>query len=114
MYLQSGRCIPWRSAIKSRIYTKSAAMKAIYKSKEWFSVWSGLFSFMIAMAETKQDEYSHFSKKGWADYLLGQGAQITWLKSVMNSMVLNFSADVIRSGVFVHLSAQSPLHPTVT
>ncbi len=46
---------------------------------------------MIAMSEGKENEvhdYSHLSKKGWADYLFEQGFQITWLESVMDSMVL--------------------------
>lgn len=54
---------------KSHSY-EGAAMKAICKSKEWFSVWMGLFSYLIAMAETKQNEvhnYSYLLKKGWAD-----------------------------------------------
>ena len=90
-------------------------MKAIHKSKEWFAVWTGLFSYMIAMAETKENEvhdYSYLSKKGWADYLLEQGSQITWLESVINSMLFNFSADFERSGAFTHLSTQSSLQPS--
>ncbi|KJA26032.1 hypothetical protein HYPSUDRAFT_107106, partial [Hypholoma sublateritium FD-334 SS-4] len=59
---------------------ESAAMKSIHKARDWFSVWMGLLSFLIAMAETKEHElrdYPHLSKKGWADYLLEQ-AQATY------------------------------------
>ncbi len=61
----------------------------------------------------KVHDYSHLSKKEWFDYLLEQGSQITWLESVINSMVFNFSADFMRSGTFIHLSTQRSLQPPV-
>ena len=96
---------------------EGAGMRAIYKSQKWFSVWLALFSFLIAMAETKENElhdYEHLSKKEWADYLLSKGAEITWLESVINSAVFRFDAEVIRSGTFLHLSAQSFFQPSVS
>ncbi|KJA14962.1 hypothetical protein HYPSUDRAFT_121599, partial [Hypholoma sublateritium FD-334 SS-4] len=63
---------------------EGVAMRSMRKAREWFSVWSALFSYMIAMAETKENElhdYAHLSKKGWADYLLERGAELTWLES---------------------------------
>ncbi len=107
---------PFAFGYKKSHSHEDAAMKAIHKSKEWFAVWTALFSYMIAMSEVKENEvhdYSHLSKKGWADYLYEQGFQITWLESVMDSMVFDFGADLIRSGAFIHLSNQSSLQPPV-
>ena len=59
---------------------EDAAMRSIFKSKEWFSVWLGLFSYLIATAEGKENElhdYEHLSKKGWADFLVEKGAERT-------------------------------------
>ncbi|KJA23416.1 hypothetical protein HYPSUDRAFT_111787, partial [Hypholoma sublateritium FD-334 SS-4] len=76
---------------------ENAIMKSIHKARDWFSVWMGLLSFLIAMAETKEHElhdYAHLSKKGWADYLLEQGAERTWLESLINSQVFRFEPGV--------------------
>ncbi len=96
---------------------EGAGMRSIHKSQKWFAVWLALFSFLIAMAETKENEvhdYEHLSKKGWADYLFSKGAEITWLDSIMNSAVFRFDAKAIRSGTFLHLSAQSLSQPPVS
>ncbi len=88
---------PFAFGYKKSHSHEGAAMKAIHKSKEWFAVWTALFSYMIAMGETKENEvhdYLHLSKKEWLDYLLEQGFQITWLESVINSMVFNFGPEI--------------------
>ncbi|KJA28283.1 hypothetical protein HYPSUDRAFT_197188 [Hypholoma sublateritium FD-334 SS-4] len=95
---------------------ESAAMKAIHKARNWFCVWMGLLSFLIAMAETKEHElrdYPHLSKKGWADYLLEKGAERTWIESLINSEVSCFRPNVVRSGTFLHLIAQDSFQPSV-
>ncbi len=101
---------------KKSHFRQDTAMRSIQKSKEWFSVWVALFSFLIATAEHKEHEvhnYEHLSKKGWADYLVAKGAEMTWVQSVINSVVFCFEAHVVRSGAFIHLSAQGPLQPSV-
>ena len=81
---------------------EGAAMRSIHKSKEWFTIWLGLFSYLIATAEAKENElhdYEHLSKKGWADFLVEKGAERTWVESVINSGVFRFDADIRELGV---------------
>ncbi|KJA13949.1 hypothetical protein HYPSUDRAFT_150974, partial [Hypholoma sublateritium FD-334 SS-4] len=59
--------------------------KVITKSRDWFSVWVALLSFLIARAEDKQREVQHFpnlAKKSWYDFLLEKGVERTWLDSL--------------------------------
>ncbi len=90
--------------------------RVIKKSRDWFSVWVALLSFVIARAEYKENElkmFPHLAKKNWRDYLLEKGVEMTWLDSLASSVVCSFHSDTTRTGIFLHLPAKDMFQPSV-
>ncbi len=88
----------------------------INKSKDWFSVWVALLSYLIAKAESKEYELQSFpglAKKSWYNYLLEKGVERTWLDSLASSVTCRFHPDTIRTGIFLRLPVKDSFQPSV-
>ncbi len=90
---------------KPRSHLK-AVMRSIFKSRDWFCVWIALLSYLIACAETVENDlepYPFLAKKHWALYLLEKGVERTFLDALLTSFAFCFSPKIVRSGVFLHI-----------
>ncbi len=88
----------------------------VKKSRDWFSVWVSLLSFLIARAEYLESElrmYPHLAKRNWRDYLLEKGVEMTWLDSLVSSVACSFHPDTTRTGIFLRLPAEDTFQPSV-
>ncbi|KJA21984.1 hypothetical protein HYPSUDRAFT_202479 [Hypholoma sublateritium FD-334 SS-4] len=107
---------PWAFGYNKVFPRESMMMKAITKSREWFSVWLALLSYLIAKAEAKEVElapYQNLAKKNWAEFLLQQGMDWTLLDSLISSIAFCFDPKLQRTGAFIDLQCKDDSQPSV-
>jgi hypothetical protein len=76
------------------------ARRQILLSRNWFHMWTGLLSFLIAQTNDDTPE-NHVPK--WVQALADEGFPQIWLSSIMTSTVTDFSPEACRTGIFLEL-----------
>jgi hypothetical protein len=82
----------------AKFKSRRSAHFHITKSRDWFVIWMGLLSFLIAHIEFV--EINH-AIPDWFQYLVDAGIPQTWLGSFHQSGLCNFSRTSLRVGVFI-------------
>jgi hypothetical protein len=76
------------------------ARHQILLARDWFVMWMGLLSFLIA--QTIDGTHENQIPK-WVEALADEGFPQVWLSSIMASSINHFSSSHRRSGIFVDL-----------
>jgi hypothetical protein len=75
------------------------ACHQIALSRNWFHMWAGLLSFLVAQA--CDDTHGNIPK--WVYALADAGFPQIWLSSIISSTVTDFSPEARRTGIFLDL-----------
>lgn len=92
------------------------AMACIERSRKWFLVWFGLFSYLVAIAETKEESlraYPQLRIAEWTKHLQDNGFQQTWIDDILSSDICSFDLETPRAGVFIKFRAGSSNQPSL-
>ncbi|KAG6904561.1 hypothetical protein DXG01_009047 [Tephrocybe rancida] len=81
------------------------ALSQIHKAREWFWVWMGLVSYLIAMAE------SSLPPVDWVTVLSRKHFDMRLLDSLHSSTICDFSNNVVRTGTFLNITAPTAAQP---
>jgi hypothetical protein len=88
----------------TRYYKRPRDLRASYaKSKEWFSLWLGAFSYAIAISLSRRQDDFYDGSPHWLSFLHDREYSQIWLSGIRSSMVAIFDSSVARVGVFVEL-----------
>jgi hypothetical protein len=105
---------PWSLGYLKSHKTISGLQFCMKKAKDWYILWIGLFSYVIAQANTIRKElqkYPGLAKKDWFDVLLEDGAQVEWLEAIEASTICSFSPETLRVGSLLSFPAQEQTQP---
>lgn len=100
IYPPPPRAFGYRKAYKSSENARACAEH----SRKWFLVWLGLFSYLIAVAETKECSlrvYPNLRIAMWTMHLLDNSFHPTWIDDILSSPVCLFDPHYHRAGVFI-------------
>ena len=78
--------------------TRRAAVSSILASRDWFVIWMGLLSFIIAQIEFVKLNHAI---PDWFQYLVDKGISQMWLSGLHQSGLCNFAVSSFRVGVFI-------------
>ena len=95
--------------------TEAGLQRCMEKSKAWFKIWMGLFSFVIAQANAIRNAFKDkpsLAKKDWRDLLIENGAQIEWLEGIEASTICSFGQSTMRAGCFLTFPPKFQTQPT--
>ena len=86
-----------------------SARLSITGCRDWFVMWMGLLSFIIAEIDYRSLKHDI---PDWFTFLVDQGVSQPWLNSLRQSSVCNFSANCPRAGLFINwLAKDTPSFP---
>ncbi|TFK17176.1 hypothetical protein FA15DRAFT_711063 [Coprinopsis marcescibilis] len=120
----------WKFQDKFKSRAKGRALS--FAARDWFLVWAGLLSFMIAHAEEKCNEFQRFTKeynrddpstmssiKEWQEVLNPDSfPNNSVLKDLADSLpsspICSFSLSTCRCGIFLDLERKEDYQPSVT
>lgn len=83
---------------REKFKTRRFAISRVTASRDWFVIWMGLVSFIIAHIEFL--ELNH-AIPDWFQYLVDTGISQPWLNGFYQSGLCNFTRTSFRVGVFV-------------
>jgi hypothetical protein len=90
------------------------------KSRQWFSVWMALLSYLIAASQSVEARYSEYptmARLHWQNLLADKGESVNidcgWIDMLLDSTVASFSPAVSRAGTFVRLGRENSFDPQI-
>ncbi|KAG6915610.1 hypothetical protein DXG01_010725 [Tephrocybe rancida] len=95
---------PWALGYAGGYRSYKYAVERATRSRDWFSIWMGLMSYLIAVVQ---------SPEKWVTLLKGRGFEQTWLDSLLTSTVCDFSSNAFRAGIFLDLIEPGDCQPDV-
>ena len=88
----------------TRYYKRPRHLRASYaRSKEWFSLFMGAFSYAIAISLSRRQDDFYDGMPHWFSFLHEREYTQIWLSGIRSSMVATFDSSVARAGVFVQV-----------
>ena len=94
------------------------AIRQVFKQcamvRDWFSIWMGLFLYVIAWAQTEERESESTAIPRWFQILAEAGYDQTFLNGIRSSTVCLFLHETQRVGAFVHLTPWNKAQPSIT
>ncbi|KNZ72052.1 hypothetical protein J132_04951 [Termitomyces sp. J132] len=91
-------------------YSYGHTLSRIYKARDWFSIWMGLLSYLIAKAKsanaTDTDVY-------WQVALCDNGFPIKTVDALQASTVCDFSPNTERAGIFLDITSKDTRQPAI-
>ncbi|RXW15091.1 hypothetical protein EST38_g10764 [Candolleomyces aberdarensis] len=111
--------LPWALGYRRYHSDEGTALKAANNSLNWFTVWMGALSYVIAAAEAK-----HYQRKpmvaypDWCSYLqdlkdANVNFPVAWVESVSRSFIAKFDASNPRVGCIAELIDPDPTQPPI-
>ena len=82
-------------------------------ARYWFSIWMGLFLYVIAWAQTEERESESTAIPCWFQILAGAGHDQTFLNGICSSTVCSFLHETQHVGAFVHLMPWNKAQPLI-
>lgn len=92
------------------------ATTCVERSRKWFLVWMGLFSYLIAVAETKEQSlqaYPNLRIAAWTTHLRDNGFHQAWIDDILSSVVCSFDLRTPRAGIFINLRPGQSNQPSL-
>src|ERR1700733_15017916 len=87
------------------------AIRHVFKqytiARDWFSIWMGLFSYVIVWAQTEEKEMESTAIPCWFQILADAGYDQAFLNGLRFSTVCSFLPKTQRAGAFVHLTPEN-------
>ncbi|KAF8055372.1 hypothetical protein FPV67DRAFT_1680475 [Lyophyllum atratum] len=99
---------PWALGYLKGRYSRSRAVALAVQSRNWFSLWMGLASYLIAEAESLSEQGAI---RTWPELLLSHNFEQTWIDALRSSTICDFSSAPLRAGVFITLRATKTSEP---
>ena len=103
---------PWSYGYHLMFKTHRIALKQCVLARDWFPVWMGLFSFLIASARTMEEQST--SIPCWFQILADAGYDQTFLNGIRSSTVCSFLPETQRVGAFVQVMPRDKLQPPIS
>jgi hypothetical protein len=94
----SPRAMSYQGAFKS----DSATRRQARRSRDWFVVWIGMLSYLIAEFDIRKPPLPG-TVPVWFEVLAGAGFDQGWLSGIYSSLNCSFSPDIPRAGAFIHI-----------
>jgi hypothetical protein len=107
---------PWYFSYHKPFKTHRVARKQFRRARDWFFVWMGLLSCMIASGKSLVLETSDRGLKPiprWFEVLEKYKFDQVWLAGVNSSVVCSFRPETRRVGLFVHLLPKDTVQPSI-
>jgi hypothetical protein len=104
---------PWAYGYRGTYKNPRAVQRCAHSSRDWFAIWMGLFSYLIAVGNTKQHEVAPILAPEWFTLLTEIGFEQDWLSGIYLSTVGDFSVDIPRAGIFLDLFNPDKRQPSV-
>jgi len=82
-------------------------------SRDWFGIWMGFISFLIAKTEVVTPTPKDQIKPGWYTVMQADGFSEAWLSGLQSSTVCTFSSDSPRAGIVLELSRNDSSRPEI-
>ncbi|KAF8057800.1 hypothetical protein FPV67DRAFT_1677025 [Lyophyllum atratum] len=98
---------PWALGYLKESPKHAQAVGRAFRSRDWFSIWMGLASHLIATAESR-------TKPGdmdWSELLRREGYEQTWIDALKSSTICDFSA--MQAGTIIDLRKPDNDRPTI-
>ena len=90
------------------------AHKMITISRDWFGIWMGFISFLIARTEVVRPTPKDQIVPNWYMVMKAEGFSEAWLSGLESSTaVCSFSPDLPRAGIVLELSRDEPSRPEI-
>ncbi|KAF8873677.1 hypothetical protein CPB84DRAFT_1690636, partial [Gymnopilus junonius] len=94
--------------------SKATAWRMINMARDWFSIWMGFLSYLIAQTVNyANDPEDNAGLHCWYRLLLDRGFSDAWLSGLMGSTVNSFDAATPRAGIVMQLTEQQVAHPKI-
>jgi hypothetical protein len=93
--------------------TDRFARKQAYLARDWFTIWIGMLSYLIARAENHHTSSLHDAVPTWFEILAAKGFDQGWLSGINSSTVCSFSPNSPRVGIFVHAGEEDNSCPAI-
>jgi hypothetical protein len=106
----------WAYGYHSPFKSPQTAHECCMLARNWFPIWMGLFSFVIASSESIAADKQNILNKSiprWFEVLADAGFDQTWLAGINSSTVCLFQPDTSRMGAFVHVAPSDRQQPMI-
>ncbi|KAG2006840.1 hypothetical protein CC2G_014583 [Coprinopsis cinerea AmutBmut pab1-1] len=106
--------LPWAHGYRLVFKNPRSYDRAVASSRNWFSVWWGALSFLIAYSETKRDA---FSLRGYVPLWhveLEPEVDAAWIDGVFRSVICDFSYKPNRIGCILDIANPKPHQPPLS
>ncbi|KAG2008885.1 hypothetical protein CC2G_014269 [Coprinopsis cinerea AmutBmut pab1-1] len=106
--------LPWAHGYQLTFRNPRSYDRAVAFSRDWFSVWWGALSFLIAYDESKRDPFTLSSYVPEWHVELESEVDMAWIDGVFRSSLCDFSYNSNRVGCIVDVVNPPADQPTVT
>jgi hypothetical protein len=94
--------------------TPRLALQNVTRSRDWFNIWIGLYSYLISGAVAKAEKPGNLPIPHWFELLAEKGFNQTWLAGINSSIATSFLPQTQCIGAIVELwAASDKLQPPV-
>jgi hypothetical protein len=107
---------PWAFGYLYPHWKRGTLSLCLTKSKQWFGVWFGMLSYLIAEAESKEFEKVKdplLAKQKWKDLVVAKCSAVhidaAWIDLLLDTNVATFSPHVSRTGTFLYITGSAEL-----
>ena len=106
---------PWYWRYHYKFFKLKDARKAFKRSRDWFVVWMGLLSYLVAAGESNYSKKQHLelTPPRWFEVLANAGFEQTWLAGINSSTICSFRRETARAGVFIHFTPVDKDQPSI-
>ncbi|EAU83328.2 hypothetical protein CC1G_10769 [Coprinopsis cinerea okayama7 len=105
--------LPWAHGYQKSFRNWRSYDRAVALSRDWFSVWWGALSFLIAYGESKRDAFTLSSHVPEWHTELESEVEVAWIDGVFRSSLSDFSYNADRIGCIVDIVNPPRDQPTV-
>jgi hypothetical protein len=103
---------PWAYGYSTAFRSHRIPLQQAAFSRDWFVVWMGLLSFLIAYTESITYADAE-AVPNWLQLLADLDFNQAWLAGIHRSTVCSFSSETPRAGAFLHLPPIDSRQPSV-
>ncbi|EAU90828.2 hypothetical protein CC1G_12956 [Coprinopsis cinerea okayama7 len=106
--------LPWAHGYQQTFRNPRSYDRCVAFSRDWFSVWWGALSFLIAYGESKRDTFTLNSRVPEWHAELESEVEMAWIDGVFRSSLSDFSYNANRIGCIVDIVNPPVDQPTIS
>ncbi|KAG2002994.1 hypothetical protein CC2G_003629 [Coprinopsis cinerea AmutBmut pab1-1] len=105
--------LPWAHGYLLTFKNPRSYDRAVGSSRDWFSIWWGALSYLVAHADSKRDAFTLNSYVPQWHVELESEVDTAWIDGIWFSSICDFSFNPNRIGCIVDIVNPKPYQPTV-